>query len=122
MARRRNNIPRYNGGNGHPGNGEMLKLLGQLVKGQAKLVEAVAGIKRELRETRRELAQLRRDHDRGFRMLFKVAMDSHREIQILKKDVSTLKSDVSNLNTRMTRVERRIGGNGSGGNGHRPAR
>jgi hypothetical protein len=110
-------------GNGLPENHRTLRFLAALVKGQARLAREVIHLRtdfgREITELRRgqthlerEIVQMRADFNRGFRTLFKVAMDSHRDIQVLKGDVSTLKSDVSDLKVRMTRVEHRLDGNG----------
>ena len=94
-----------NGGNGLPPDPRVLKFLAELVKGQAGIARA--------------LHQMEERSTKSFRMLFKVSMDSHKDIQYLKKrvgriefDVSTIKTDVSDLKVRLTRVEGRLDGNG----------
>lgn len=113
MAGSKNNGP-LNGGTGLPADPRVLKFLAQLVKGQS--------------EPRRDLNRMEERHAKEFRMRFEISMDSHKDIQIVKKkvgaiesDVSVVKSDVSDLKVRMARVEKRLDGNGmprSGSNGH----
>lgn len=98
------------GGNGQGGNADVLKFLGALVKGQAKIAGELVLLRHDHNRLAREVVSMRSDFNRGFRTLFKIAMDSH-------KDIQGLKSDVSDLKGRMTRVEKRLDGNG-----HPPAR
>lgn len=100
------------GGNGQGADGEVLKFLAALVKGQARMAADIVRL-------RRDLHSMSADFNRGFRTLFKVTMDSHKDIQglkadvsVLKADVSVLKADVGDLKGRMTGVERRFDGNG----------
>ena len=105
-----------NGGNGLPPDPRVLKFLAELVKGQAGIARALHQM--EERHTR-EMKRMEERSTKSFRMLFKVSMDSHKDIQYLKKrvgriefDVSTIKTDVSDLKVRLTRVEGRLDGNG----------